>query len=177
MRKTSWASPAATTRRSWPPRTASPSGNRPGPAGRTSRERSTLAVFGETPVVDHAWFRGGWWDALTTLWKDIERGAPLARPPLDSGRPSPGASLYVPLAVAPGETRRVRLLAAWHVPASRLLWGESVCCCCGDAAELETFRPWYAGRFPDIAALSAHWRENFEAIRSQTLALHRLLLR
>lgn len=32
--------------------------------------------------VNHAWFRGGWWDALTLAWKDVAEGACFERPPI-----------------------------------------------------------------------------------------------
>ncbi|MEW6071711.1 MAG: GH116 family glycosyl hydrolase [Planctomycetota bacterium] len=85
--------------------------------------RGAYAVFaaGEEAVVDHCWFRGGWWDALTLAWRNVEEGRLLANPP--AADPAPGASLYVPFAVAPGEERTVRLLLAWYVPETSFRYG------------------------------------------------------
>ena len=37
--------------------------------------------------VNHAWFRGGWLDALTMAWKDVEEGACYDRAPVSEGEP------------------------------------------------------------------------------------------
>jgi hypothetical protein len=58
-------------------------------------------------LVNHAWFRGGWWDTLTMAWKDVESASVLARPLITDGAPSPGATLFVPIALAPGAKRTV----------------------------------------------------------------------
>ena len=42
--------------------------------------------------MNYAWFRGGWWDALTMAWNDISEGAVVERPPLTEGSPSSGAT-------------------------------------------------------------------------------------
>ncbi len=41
--------------------------------------------------VNHAWFRGGWFDDLTLAWKDVEEGACYDRPPVSEGTPAPGS--------------------------------------------------------------------------------------
>jgi len=83
----------------------------------------SYAVFvdGEA-TVDHCWFHGGWWDALTLVWRNVERGSLVANPPTQGS--APGASLYVPLTIAPGETRCVRLMLCWYVPETDLRYGK-----------------------------------------------------
>ncbi len=80
-----------------------------------------LFVPDEEPIVDHCWFRGGWWDALTLAWHNVAQGTPVDNPPVEAG--APGASLAVPLELAPGQEKTVRLLTSWYVPASRLRFG------------------------------------------------------
>jgi len=74
----------------------------------------SFAVFVDSDdvVVDHCWFRGGWWDAPTLAWRNIQRGVLLDNPPRESG--APGASLFVPIRLAPGEARTIRLMTAWY---------------------------------------------------------------
>ena len=59
---------------------------------------------------DLAWFRGGWFDSLSVLWKNIAEGRVTAQPAVIEGEPSPGGSIYLPLRLAPGETRTVQLV-------------------------------------------------------------------
>ncbi|RJP30959.1 MAG: hypothetical protein C4547_16170 [Phycisphaerales bacterium] len=82
-----------------------------------------LAIFvdDESVVVDHCWFRGGWWDAVTLAWRSVSEGRLTANPPAE-GR-CPGASLYVPLTLGPGQERTVRLMMAWYVPRTTLRYG------------------------------------------------------
>jgi len=119
--------------------------------------------------VNCALFRGGWFDAPTMVWKSVAEGQTPEAPPLTSGAPSPGGSLYVPLSLEPGETRTLRLRLAWHVPQTNLRLGqdpEQACCDCGGG----NHTPWYAGVFGDIEAITAYWRSNYDRLREQTTA-------
>ena len=105
--------------------------------------------------VNAAWFRGGWWDPLTMAWNDIQSGAVVDRPAVTDGSPSPGASLFVPFELAPGESRTITLQLAWYVGATDQRVGT-------DPQPLavpdqHTFTPWYAGRFAGIDEVAAHW--------------------
>jgi len=75
----------------------------------------------EPAIVDHCWFRGGWWDALTMLWKDIKEGR--VEPQEPGGMNPPGASLFVPVSLEPGETKTIHLLFSWYFPDTRLTSG------------------------------------------------------
>ena len=83
------------------------------PAGKPWEEGAFSATVSEPDVkVNHAWFRGDWWDALTLAWKDVERGACYDAPPPSSGLPSPGATL-VRSASACRPAPRARLSCGW----------------------------------------------------------------
>ena len=60
-----------------------------------------LFVDDNNVVVDHCWFKGGWWDSLTLAWKNILEARLLNNPPVDG--PCPGASLFVPFKLKPGQ--------------------------------------------------------------------------
>lgn len=83
-----------------------------------------ISVDNDQVVVDHCWFRGAWFDSLTMVWENIRNGRLLDNPPV--GGSCPGASLYVPLKLAPGESKTVRLRIAWYVPNTSLRIGSSV---------------------------------------------------
>ena len=75
--------------------------------------------------VNHAWFRGGWFDPLTMAWKDIAAGACYDRPPLTEGGPSPGATLFVPFTLGAGRSPRPSSLRlAWYVGQTNLRIGK-----------------------------------------------------
>jgi hypothetical protein len=89
----------------------------------TPRTAGTFAFFVDSAdvVVDHCWFRGGWWDAPTLAWRNVQNGTLLDNPPIDSG--APGASLFVPFTVAPGQKRTIRLMTAWYAGNTNLRIG------------------------------------------------------
>lgn len=80
-----------------------------------------IFVDDDAAVVDHCWFKGGWWDSLTITWENIKKARLLDNPPVKGS--CRGASLFVPLILKPGQTKTVRLMMAWFVPQSRLRHG------------------------------------------------------
>ncbi len=111
---------------------------------------------------DLAWFRGGWFDAHTILWKNVAEGRLVEQAAPAEGKPSPGGSIYLPLHLAPGEERTVRLLLAWYAPYSTIRTGVPALPE-GTKPDPKTdfYRPWYAARFSGIGEVIAHWtREN-----------------
>ncbi len=121
--------------------------------------------------VNCAWFRGGWFDPLTVLWKTVESGAAPSAGPFTEGEPSSGGSLYVPFVLAAGETKTITVRLAWHVPQTDLCYGQDPAA--GDQARACTAGrhvPWYVGRFPDIEAVNAYWRHAYGRLRDETAA-------
>jgi uncharacterized protein (DUF608 family) len=112
-------------------------------------------------TVNPAWFRGGWFDPQTMIWKSIQEGEALDRPALTEGDPSRGGSLYLPIQLAPGEKKSVTLKWAWYLPNSRLDWNN---------VNGERYRPWYARRFSSIGSVETYWRENYAGLKARTLA-------
>ena len=137
-------------------------------------------------VVNYCWFRGGWWDPLTMAWNTIQKGEMEQRDPVDEG--APGASLYVPVKLVPGEEKTIVVQMAWYVPDSNLRLGkdaevpEKDCDpasgCCNSPADLgmkiddqyasPNYKPWYSSRFADIFELTKYWNEEYVALRKTT---------
>ena len=150
----------------------------PGNAEKPQDQGALSATVDAVAKVNCAWFRGGWFDPLTLVWKSITNGdAPEAVPYTEGappeGTPSPGGSLAVPFRLAPGTEKVIRLRLAWHVPATDLRLGqEDVAAGCEPtcACPKETHQPWYAGVFPDIATVTAYWRQHYDELRARTQA-------
>jgi uncharacterized protein (DUF608 family) len=143
----------------------------PGSADAPWREGAFSASVDAPGVrVDCRWFRGGWFDSLTMKWRSIARGEAPQAAPYEEGSPSPGGSLYVPLALAPGEERTVRLRLAWYVPVSDLRTDAARVFREDEAApEGEgTYRPWYAARFRDVADVERYWSGEYERLRAES---------
>ena len=123
-----------------------------------------FAAFVDEPAakVNAAWFRGGWFDPLTMVWKDIEEGKCYGKDFPQKDGPSPGATLFVPFELDPGQTKTIALKLCWYVPYSNLRQGGGAAA----AGEEETYRPWYAGKFENIDAVVGHWRKNYDELRA-----------
>ena len=75
-------------------------------------------------VTDHCWFRGGWFDAQTILWENIRNAKIVDNPPVEGV--SPGASVYLPIKMKPGEEKTVKVNFCWYLPQSDLSIGQQV---------------------------------------------------
>ena len=138
-------------------------------------QKGDLAFFTDDPaaVVNNCWFRGGWWDPLTIAWQQIKNATPTAVDPQPN---SPGASLYIPFTLQPGEQKTIHLLIAWYVPDSRLRVGQKVIhdsdSTVRDASvDLPSpyYKPWYSSVFGNIAQLTKYWHERYAELRRNTV--------
>lgn len=89
----------------------------------SDQNNSGLAIYVDNAaaVVDHCWFRGAWFDPQTVVWDNIRYGR-IADKQLVKGV-APGASVYVPLTLQPGETKTVKVNFCWYLPDSNLSIG------------------------------------------------------
>jgi uncharacterized protein (DUF608 family) len=134
-----------------------------------SDEAAFSATVSEPGVkVNHAWFRGGWFDALTMAWKDVAEGACYDRAPLTEGAPSPGASLFVPLQLAVGASKTVVLRLAWFSGQTNLRVGKDLAGFKPEPDQAGKYRPWYAKRFTDINGVTFYWRDHYDDLRQKT---------
>jgi hypothetical protein len=93
-------------------------------SGPQRSEDAAFAVFADAQkaIVDHCWFRGGWFDAKTVTWNNVQQGAMLDNPPVARG--AAGATLCVPFTLQPGQEKTIRLLMCWYAPKTDLRVGQ-----------------------------------------------------
>ncbi|MDR0395364.1 MAG: hypothetical protein LBH77_09425 [Tannerella sp.] len=144
-----------------------------------------FAVFTDRPetVVNHNWFRGAWFDPLTICWNDISSGMMPANKEREPG--APGASLFVPVRIGPGETQSVRLYMSWYVPYSHLRIGgeprndtdlpDGPAPVAGaerrydyDNTGSGNYRPWYSSKFGSADEVAAYWLQNYAELKRKT---------
>lgn len=114
--------------------------------------------------VNYAWFRGGWWDPLTMAWRDVAKAACFDAAPPESGGPSPGATLFVPFHLSPGESKTIVVRLAWFVGHTDLRQGTDP----PGAKPPPFYKPWYAGRFTGIEDVAAYWQDHYDELRRNT---------
>lgn len=135
-----------------------------------------FAIFtdAEEVVVDHCWFRGGWFDPLTMAWNKVASGKLEAN---GTGDGAPGGSLFVPVNLKPGESKTVRLKMAWFVPRSFHRIGleatiESDYGSCYDPELYKNdpthYEPWYSRLFKNLEEVVKYWNNNYESLRNRS---------
>ena len=150
--------------------------------------KSDFAIFtdDDKTVIDHCWFRGGWWDPVTMAWNAIKNGDVKSIEPVESG--APGASLYVPFKLVAGQRKIIRLHMAWYVPDSDQTHGKtgekkedcdpaSGCCSSPSDAGLDKYdkdfdapfyKPWYSNKFRNIEEVSNYWKEQYAVLHKNS---------
>ncbi|MEP6830095.1 MAG: GH116 family glycosyl-hydrolase, partial [Rhizomicrobium sp.] len=123
------------------------------------------AVTEPNGKVNHSWFRGDWWDALTLAWKDVARGTSYDAPPPTNSPPSPGATIFVPFHLEAGASRIITVRLAWYCGVSGMRSGDDPFAWPWPDARGETYRPWYAGRFHNIESVNAYWGDHYDELR------------
>jgi uncharacterized protein (DUF608 family) len=137
--------------------------NQPGTKENPEIEGSFAMFIEEDGVsVDYSWYGGAHYDDITLVWNTVESGALRANPPQKG--PSPGASIYLPFTLKPGEEKTITLKLAWYVPHTDLRYGRDP----GDIENAETYIPWYAGTFKKFSDLIDYWKDNFDDLRKKT---------
>jgi uncharacterized protein (DUF608 family) len=125
--------------------------------------------------VNHAWFRGTWTDSVQMIWNDIAAGRCYERDCLPNDS-APGATIFVPFALSPGQSKSIAVKLAWYVPRSHL-FAPGFTFEDGKLAPVakatDTYSPWYAARFPGIEDIKRYWQTNYRALRRASATFSR----
>jgi len=121
-----------------------------------------VSVNDDNAVVDHCWFRGSWFDPAMILWKNIESGTLVSKPPVDSN--APGASIYVPLKLKAGEEKSIQVRFTWYMPDTKL----SIGIVSSAGQQLPVYKPWYASRFKDLTEVTEYWNQNYSELKQKS---------
>ncbi|HTD98185.1 MAG TPA: GH116 family glycosyl hydrolase [Mucilaginibacter sp.] len=149
---------------------------------------SEFSIFADddNTVVDHCWFRGGWWDPITMAWNTVKSGEIKKVAPVSEE--APGASLYLPFDLAPGKQKTVRVMAAWYSPDTELTFGkmgsrkencDPASGCCNSPGDIaldkydkdfngKFYKPWYSSRFENIGSVISYWAKNYDDLKSKS---------
>jgi uncharacterized protein (DUF608 family) len=139
-------------------------------------ENGAIAFFTDdsATTVNPAGFRGGFWDAQTMAWNHVQNADVIPGEPVEH---SPGASLYVPFKLKPGESKTIRLMICWYFPDTKLNMNWS-----GEAKDpadfsvvgymanqpVSYYKPWYSSQFNSIGAVCRFWKTNYKDLKDKT---------
>ena len=120
-------------------------------------------------MINPSWFRSGDSDSLAVLWREINSGECVCRSEINEEDPSPGASLYIPFKLNPGEKKKINIKFSWYTPQSNLRSGECSCKSKDIDRSLPAYAPWYAVKFKNIREIADYWNKNYFELKEKTL--------
>jgi uncharacterized protein (DUF608 family) len=140
---------------------------------------ASLTVIGQRPAIKAMWLRGGWFDAISAIWREAESGKFTANNgKADSGKGGRnGGSILVKGSLAPGKEMTLPVVITWHFPNSNQSYGATEACCPpGEDCTVPLWKPFYASQWKDAKAVADHVHRNYLTLRSRTVAFQNALL-
>ncbi len=137
---------------------------------------ASLTAVGARPVIKAMWPRGGWFDSISALWREVSTGKFRPNDGWNGkdveGRN--GGSVLVSGKLKPGERATHPFVITWYLPNPDLTVGlardAAKCDCSGGEKCAPRWRPYYAGQWNDAADVAAYVRENYASLRERTQA-------
>jgi uncharacterized protein (DUF608 family) len=144
---------------------------------------ASVSVIGHAASVKGVWYRGGWFDGISALWREVSDGC--FRPndgqfqsgPTDraggsdmegsSGRL--GGSVLVRIELQPEQTLTVPVAICWHFPNVGMVQppaDDEGSPCCGNRPA--AWHPWYTSIWKDAREVEAYVSEHYESLRTRT---------
>jgi uncharacterized protein (DUF608 family) len=129
---------------------------------------AVLGILSGEPEIKARWFQGGWFDAVSALWREVSSGQFQANAALGHGSPytRSGGSVLVKGLLAPGEEITYPVVLTWYFPniadPTRT---------CGSAA-CTGWHPYYTTQWKDAVDVLDYVRQHYDSLRSRTLAFH-----
>lgn len=146
---------------------------------------AAMGVIGARPKIKGMWFRGGWFDPISALWREVSTGSFTENDGNTTQAISGynGGSILMAGRLAPGKSVTYPIVLAWYYPncPDRVGWPKEAACApgCNCAAPAENpapaWRPWYTTQWKDAADVLQYVRQNYASLRGRTLAFREAL--
>jgi uncharacterized protein (DUF608 family) len=155
-----------------------------------------LGVVNHVPQIKAMWFRGGWFDGISVLWKEISTGTFTTNDgakAAESNRRN-GGSVLVKHSLAPGGSVTIPVVIAWYFPNVHYAYGEARPAGeadawsyaehgngeqdpdCGPDCECHTkpprWKPYYSTQWKDARDVLLYVRRSYADLRGRTQAFH-----
>ena len=129
---------------------------------------AALGILNGAPWIKARWLQGGWFDAISALWREVSHGNFQPAEGLPSGsRPARnGGSVLVSEELPPGASVTYPVVIAWHFPniVDPSCKPSDQCTC--------RWHPFYASQWTNARAVLNYVRENYAALRQRTQTFH-----
>ena len=147
---------------------------------------SSVSVIGQKPVIKAMWLRGGWFDAISALWREVDEARFTANNgQVDAGMGGRnGGSVLIKAALAPGKEITIPVVLTWYEPNSNQSYAcatppagaEADCCAGPDCCPAPKWRVFYASQWRDAQEVALYVHRNYASLRERTVAFQNALL-
>jgi len=128
---------------------------------------TAIAVGTADPILKAMWFRGGWFDSISALWREVSTGTFTANDgqlSLKGIEGRNGGSVMVAQTLAPHSSVTIPVVLTWYFPNCDLSIG-------GTAANKDQiWHPYYTTQWTDAGDVANYVLDNFDSLYSRTKA-------
>jgi uncharacterized protein (DUF608 family) len=130
---------------------------------------AAFGILGGDPSIKARWFQGGWFDAMSALWREISNGQfrPNDGTGGAPGNARTGGSLLVSGSLLPGAEITYPIVIVWYFPNI-----PDPTCSCTDGSCQTGWHPFYVTQWKDALDVLLYVREHYGSLRSRTWAFH-----
>jgi len=157
-------------------------GNEEDPSSETYGSAS-LNVIGYKPRIKAMWFRGGGFDAMSALWREVSTGEFRENDGKWDGdlKGRNGGSILLDGSLAPGESVTYPILITWHFPNVHFSIGrmpegqvkpEEIPEIWWKEFKSPIWRPYYVSHWENARDVAEYVHENYGALRARTQFFH-----
>lgn len=137
---------------------------------------AALGILAGQPIIKARWFRGGWFDAGSALWREVSTGSfrPTGGLPAGNKAARHGGSVLVEGELQPGERVTYPVVITWYFPniPDPLPENTSSCCSDGSCNCTPRWRPYYAAHWQNAPDVLAYIRNHYTSLRDRTQQFH-----
>jgi uncharacterized protein (DUF608 family) len=121
---------------------------------------AALGIIGHTPAIKAMWFRGGWFDSLSVLWRELESGrfTPNDGNHAGAARGRNGGSILMKGRLEAGEKITYPILITWYFPNVDYSFGAVKDD--GDSGS-KTWQPYYASQWTNARDVFNYVSQNY----------------
>jgi uncharacterized protein (DUF608 family) len=125
---------------------------------------AALGMVGIEPTIKAMWFRGGWFDSLSVLWRELETGkfTPNDGSHADAGRGRNGGSILINGSLEAGEKITYPIVIAWYFP--------NVDYSFGAATRDRTWQTYYASQWANAKDVFNYVAQIYPDLKKRTQA-------
>lgn len=137
---------------------------------------ASLTLISQKPIIKAMWLRGGWLDAISSLWRELESERFLPNDGKSgagkSGRN--GGSVLVSGKLDPGASLTIPVLITWYFPNSYLAIEKDKIPVDAENPEPK-WRPFYTSQWKDAKDVATFVHKNYASLRTRTEAFQKAL--